>query len=74
MLIDAANKDATPWTKPTDYAYDPKDPAAGLAYRHCRNLATVLLADGSVKDLPKTITPQIMLALFTRNGGEVVSY
>ncbi|HEV8062445.1 MAG TPA: DUF1559 domain-containing protein [Gemmataceae bacterium] len=72
FAVDAADKLATPWTKPADYAYNPKDPAAGLAYRY-GNVATALFADGSVRGLAKTNTAKTILALFTRNGGEVVS-
>jgi hypothetical protein len=72
FVIDATDKHAVPWTKPADYTYDPKDPAAGLAYRY-GNGVLALFTDGSVSALPKTINAQMMLALFTRNGGEVVS-
>jgi Protein of unknown function (DUF1559) len=71
FVIDAADKLAAPWTKPADYTYDPKDPSAGLAYRY-GSVVLALFADGSVQTLPKTISAQKMLALFTRNGGEVI--
>ena len=73
FVVDAADKLAVPWTKPADYTYDPKDPAAGLAYRY-GNVVLALFVDGSVQPLPKTIGVQAMLALFTRNGGEVIQY
>ncbi len=73
LLVDAADKLATPWTKPADYNYDPKNPAAGLAYRY-GDVVIALFTDGSGHALPKAISAQTMLALFTRNGGEVVSY
>jgi hypothetical protein len=72
LIVDAADKLATPWTKPADYAYNPKDPGAGLAYRY-GNAALVVFADGSAWGLAKNNTAKTILALFTRNGGEVVS-
>jgi Protein of unknown function (DUF1559) len=71
LLVDAANQLATPWTKPSDYTYDPKNPAKGLAHRHGK-FAVVGMADGSVRMIPATIDAKKLLALFTRNGGEVV--
>ena len=73
LVIDAADKLAAPWTKPADYTYDPKDPAAGLAYRY-GNVVMTLLTDGSVTALRKKIDAKNMLAFFTRNGGEIIQY
>ncbi len=72
LVVDAADNLATPWTKPADYTYDPKNPAAGLAYRY-GNFALVVFADGSAWGLAKANTAKTILALFTRNGGEVLS-
>ncbi len=70
LLIDAADNLGVPWTKPADYAYDPKHAAAGLSQRFDMR-ALVLRADGSVGLLPAKMEAAKILALFTRNGGEV---
>src|SRR5262249_3525017 len=46
MLVDADDDRAVVWTRPDDLAYDPKQPARGLAARH-NGRFLVGLADGS---------------------------
>jgi hypothetical protein len=71
LLIDAADKLGVPWTKPADYAYDLKKPAAGLSRRFDKR-TLILMADASVSLLPALLDPAKILAMFTRNGGEVI--
>jgi hypothetical protein len=73
FVVDAADKLATPWTKPSDFEYEPKNIVAGLAYRY-GNGATGAYADGSVRSLPKNVDAKKLLAVFTRNGGEVIDW
>jgi len=72
LTIDVPADKAVPWTKPDDWdvpeAIDPKT----LVTRH-PNGTNFGFADGSVKFLHETIAPATLKALFTRNGGEIVS-
>jgi hypothetical protein len=71
MLVDAADDRAVIWTKPDDLEIDPKEPQKGLAVR-VGNAFLVLLADGSVRGLPKDIDKKTLWALFTIAGNEVI--
>jgi hypothetical protein len=73
FIVDAADKLATPWTKPSDFAYDPKNIAVGLAYRFFGK-TSLAYVDGSVRALSTNIDANKLLAIFTRNGGEVVDW
>jgi hypothetical protein len=72
FLVDADDAHAVPWTKPEDLPWDPKEPAKGLSERF-GNGYLVGLVDASVHFLPKKIAPDVLKALFTRNGGEVAN-
>ena len=71
LFVDAADDAAVVWTKPDDLAYDPKAPEKGLGFRYPG--ALVVFADGSTHLIPKTVEKATLQALFTRNGGEVVT-
>jgi len=60
------------WTKPDDLAFDVKEPAKGLRVHGDRGYV-LLFGDGSVHFVKKSIDNEMLKALFTRNGGEVVS-
>ena len=72
MLVEAAPENAVVWTKPDDLPVDTKNPFKGLIGKDGKGfLAT--FADGSVRFISKSMKPKILKALFTRNGGEVVT-
>jgi hypothetical protein len=58
-----------PWTSPEDIPYDPSLAACGLGSAHPGEF-NVLLVDGSVQSLPKTISRWTMQSLLSRDGGE----
>jgi len=60
------------WTKPDDYEYDEQNPASGLIGLH-PSAFLVGFADGSVRFLRSSISPEVLKGLFSRNGGENVS-
>jgi hypothetical protein len=62
---------SVPWSKPEDIPFDPAKPAPkiGNVYENGINAA---LCDGSVHFLSKSIAPETLKALITRNGGEVI--
>jgi hypothetical protein len=62
-----------PWTKPDDLHWARGEPLPQLASPH-HGGAHVAFADGAIRFLkPDTITPQILEAILTINGGEVIS-
>lgn len=71
MAVEAADEAAVIWTKPDDLNFDPKKPLQGLIGPDPRGFMAAF-ADGSVRFIAKTINVETLLALFTRNGGEVV--
>jgi len=71
MIVEAAPEKAVVWTKPDDLELDAKDPVAGLVVKKGPGF-DALLADGSVRFIPKNIAQTTLRALFTRNGGEAI--
>ncbi len=63
---------AVPWTKPDDLAVGGGLPLHGLGSRHDDGF-NALLVDGSVRFLKNAIDPNVLSALITRGGGEVIS-
>jgi hypothetical protein len=71
FVVDVADDRAVVWTRPEDWEFDPEQPMKGLAGKFDGGFS-VLMCDGSVRFLSETIKPEILRALFTRNGGEPV--
>jgi hypothetical protein len=71
-VVDADDAQAVPWTKPADFEYDPAKPMAGLV-GHYPGGFLALFVDASVHFLPAKVDAKTLTAIFTRNGGEVVS-
>ena len=61
-----------PWTKPDDLHWQPGAPPFQLKSPHSGG-AHVVLADGQVRFLKITMSPNILQSLLTVNGGEVIS-
>jgi len=61
-----------PWTKPEDIPFDPALPLPQIG-GFTPEGANALFGDGSVRYVKKTISPAVMKALITRDGGEVIS-
>jgi ATP-dependent Clp protease ATP-binding subunit ClpA len=60
-----------PWTKPEDLAYDPAGPLPDLGAQS-RDRFQVVMADGSIRAIPRNTPEHVVRALITRNGGEVL--
>lgn len=60
-----------PWAKPEELDFVPGKPLPPLGLPG-RDGFNAMLFDGSVRYIPKTIKPQVLQALITRNGGEMV--
>src|SRR5262249_20084292 len=71
FVVDAGDEKAVFWTQPGDFTYDPAKPAAGLNRRQ-GNIFLALFVDGSVRSISSTVSPKVLNAVFTRNGGEVI--
>ncbi len=71
MVVEAADTQAVPWTKPGDFDYGGTNPIARLVdLQNGRFLAA--FADGSVRYLDESIGAKTLKALCTRDGGEVI--
>jgi prepilin-type processing-associated H-X9-DG protein len=71
MVVDADDSRAVTWTKPGDFTYSTDNPTKGLVGHHDDGFQA-LFGDGSVKYISADITARMLVALFTRSGGEVV--
>jgi hypothetical protein len=72
LLVDGSDDQAVLWTKPEDLKIDPKDPMRGLL-GHYRGGFYTVFADASVHFIPEKFDKAMLYALFTRNGGELIS-
>ncbi len=74
-ILAVESSQQVPWTKPEDIQVAPKDPTSLLPDLggFTPEGFNVLFADGSVHFLKKSVRPNVLKALMTRNGGEVVS-
>ena len=70
MVVEVDDQHAVVWTKPEDWAFDPKEPAKGLG-RFFDGRFNAAFCDGSVTSFPPTEDMNNLRALFTRAGGEV---
>jgi prepilin-type processing-associated H-X9-DG protein len=71
MLVEANDAKAVPWTKPDDFPYNEKNPAAGLGgiFPGGFNAA---FCDGSVRFIRGTIDAETLRRLFIRDDGQVI--
>ena len=72
MAVEASREAAVIWTKPDDLEVDFKNPIKGLKGAREGGFHA-LLCDGSVRFISENIDINILKALFTRNGGEVIN-
>ncbi len=72
LVVDASDELAVTWTEPKDWDVDPEFVVKGL-FGHHPGGTSFGLADGSVKFVKETINLDVLKALLTRNGGEVIS-
>ena len=72
LVVDASDALAVIWTKPDDWEVGPEPSGEGLFGHHPRG-TNFGFADGSVKFLKQNLSPKLLKALLTRNGGEVIS-
>jgi prepilin-type processing-associated H-X9-DG protein len=76
MVVDAGDANAVVWTTPMDWEVDPEPETAGVFSSHAASHdrgSNFVFADGSVRFLHDTVSPRLVRALLTRNGGEELS-
>ena len=61
-----------PWTKPDDIPFDPSGQFPPR--RFLADGFNALICDGSVRGIKKQIDPDILKAMITRAGGEVINW
>jgi len=71
MTVEVNDQSAVVWTAPDDFQPDPENPMKGLVGLRRRGFQAGF-ADGSVRFIKQSIQADLLRALFTRNGGEVV--
>jgi prepilin-type processing-associated H-X9-DG protein len=73
-ILVAESGEPVPWTKPDDTPFDPENPGNffGLASDHPGGF-NAAFADGSVRFIKNTINLEVLKAIITKAGGEVVS-
>jgi hypothetical protein len=70
-ILIAEGKNAVPWTKPEDLPFNPNGPLPALGGRFTQRY-NVALADGSFRVIDRNFSEDMLKAMITRNGGEVV--
>lgn len=67
LVVEA--EEAVPWSSPQELTYDPKKPLPKLG-EPSRDGFYALMADGSVRSIPKNTDEKILRAMITRAGNE----
>ena len=72
VLVEVVPERAVPWTAPTDYEFDPDNPAVGI---QVGDEGTWLggFASGSVEKLPSDIPARAVLYLFQKSDGQRIN-
>jgi len=71
MVVEASDANAVPWTKPDDFEYNEKDPAAGLGGLFPGGF-NAAMCDGSVRFISSAIDTETLRRLFNRHDGQPV--
>jgi hypothetical protein len=71
VIVEASDSLAVPWTRPDDYVYVAENPMEGLVGQHPGGFLA-LACDSVVHFISETLDPQMLVALFTSGGGEVI--
>ncbi len=70
-LVESTSERSVPWTKPDDLVIDPKNPLEGIRSSDSGRMMVGFL-DGSVRSISSKLKPELIIAIFSINGGEVV--
>jgi prepilin-type processing-associated H-X9-DG protein len=72
VIVEADADQAVEWTKPDDIEFDPNNPQAGFGKLRPGG-CNAAFCDGHVQFISNDIDPQLLKALVTRNGREVIN-
>ncbi len=70
-FVELKREHGIPWTSPEEYPFDEANPTAKL--RDYNGKSVIAMFDGSVTNLRLDLPKETWLALFSRNGGEIVN-
>ena len=74
-LVEVKPELAKPWTAPEDFAFDPANPAMGLAeITGDKPSFLAALGDGSVKKIPLSLPAKTILHLFQKSDANVIEF
>jgi hypothetical protein len=73
MIVEVASDRAVPWTKPADWEVDLAKPLEGLK-QEGRDGFICTRCDGSAHFVEFSIDPEVLRALLTRAGKEIIDY
>jgi prepilin-type processing-associated H-X9-DG protein len=71
MAVEVCDAKAVPWTKPDDFTYGEKNPAAGLGGLFPGGF-NAAFCDGSVRFIASGVDAETLRRLFNRHDGQVV--
>jgi hypothetical protein len=69
-IVDAGPEQAVPWTKPVDLPFDSEDPIRAIGSSEFGDVFLALMADASVRAIPRDVAPESLRALFTRGASD----
>ena len=69
LALETSAEAAVPWTAPQDYQIDNDNPGAKL---FTNGKTSIVLGDGYVRSISHSIAAEILNALYTRGGGELI--
>lgn len=73
MLVEVQEEAAVPWTAPQDFEVDMEKLTVEDLFGPEAETTTIGMGDGSVRTFARSIDLEVLKALFTRSGGEVVN-
>ncbi len=73
LLLEAPAEKAVVWTKPDDLTIDPQNPLSSIIDENAEGFAA-LFGDGSARTLPNDFAVEMLQAILSMNGGEIVDW
>lgn len=68
-IMFAESTDRVPWAQFNEWAFDPNAPPPALGHPK-RDVFMVCMADGSIRNVKKTVSPTTLRAVITRSGND----